>query len=73
MLDGFPKEVSKTKIARGHWKLTRADGYSLSVIKGVNGWWIQGMGRKVKSLGIVEYDMIHGFTAHDQLQSRTAR
>jgi hypothetical protein len=67
MLPGFPKQVAKKKIARGHYRLTREDGYSVEVKHGIGGWWFGKTGRKVKSLGVAEYDMRNGYTSHDQV------
>ena len=70
MLPGFPKKVTKEKIRRGCYRLTRDDGFTVEVTHGVDGWWFGNYGRKVKTLGVAEYDMRNGFTSHDQLGSR---
>ena len=67
MLPGFPKQVTRTKLSRGYYRLTRDDGYSVVVKRGVDGWWFGNTGRKVKSLGVAEFDVKHGYTAYDQL------
>lgn len=67
MLPGFPKMVVKEKISRGRYRLTRDDGYTVEVKRGIGGWWFGNTGRKVKSLGVAEYDMQNGYTSHDQL------
>lgn len=67
MLTGFPKNVTKEKVHRGHYRLTRDDGYTVEVKRGVGGWWFGNTGRKVKSLGVAEYDMRNGYTSHDQV------
>lgn len=67
MLSGFPKNVTKEKLGRGHYRLTRDDGYTVEVRQGVGGWWFGS--RKIKSLGVAEFDMRNGYTAHDQLRS----
>jgi hypothetical protein len=69
MLPGFPKNVTKEKVSRGRYRLTRDDGYAVEVKRGVGGWWFGNTGRKVKSLGIAEYDMRNGYTSHDQVGS----
>ena len=67
MLPGFPKSVRKEKVRRGHYRLTRDDGFTVEVKRGVGGWWFGNTGRKLKSLGVAEYDMRNGYTAHDQV------
>jgi len=67
MLPGFPKNVTKEKVRRGHYRLTRDDGFTVEVKHGVGGWWFGNTGKKVKSLGVAEYDMQNGYTSHDQL------
>lgn len=67
MLPGFPKNVTKEKVRRGHYRLTRDDGFTVEVKHGVGGWWFGNTGRKVKSLGVAEYDMRNGYTSHDQV------
>ena len=67
MLPGFPKAVTKEKLRRGRYRLTRDDGYTVEVKRGVGGWWFGNTGRKVKSLGVAEYDMQNGYTSRDQL------
>src|SRR5690606_12147652 len=39
MLPGFPKNVTKEKVSRGRYRLTRDDGYVVEVKRGVGGWW----------------------------------
>lgn len=73
MLTGFPKMVVKEKIGRGHYRLTRDDGYVVEVQRGVGGWWFGGTGRKVRSLGVAEFDLKNGYTARDQLDAREGR
>ena len=67
MLPGFPKNITKEKIRRGCYRLTREDGYTVEVVHGISGWWFGRTGKKVKSLGVAEYDMRNGYTSHDQL------
>lgn len=67
MLPGFPKNVIKEKVRRGHYRLKRDDGFTVEVKHGVGGWWFGNTGRKVKSLSIAEYDMRNGYTSRDQV------
>ena len=67
MLPGFPKEVTTEKLGRGHYKLTRSDGYSITVRSSTRGDWYQTstLSRR-KSLRVFQYDMGHGFMPVDQ-------
>ena len=67
MLPGFPKNVTKEKVRRGHYRLTREDGFTVEVKHGVGGWWFGGTGQKVKTLGVAVYDMRNGYTSRDQV------
>jgi hypothetical protein len=69
MLPEFPKTVVKEKVGRGHYRLTRDDGFTVEVKRCAGGWLFGGGGRKVKSIGLAEYDMRNGFTSHDQVSS----
>lgn len=69
MLEGFPKVVTKTKIKRGHYRLTRDDGYVVEVIAFKPFEWrmrSSGGFKKYHSLKSIIYDMEHGYTAKDQ-------
>jgi len=70
MLPGFPKNVTKEKLSRGHYRLSREDGFVVEVVHGVDGWWFGNSGRKLPSLGVAEYDMRNGYTSHDQIAAR---
>jgi len=62
--------TAKQKIASGHYRLSRNDGIVVDVVRTVGGWWFGNTGKKVKSLGVAEYDMRNGYTAHDYVAAR---
>ena len=70
MLAGFPKTVKSEMLRRGHYRLTREDGYVVEVKRGMNGWWFGNTGRKVKSLGVAKFDMENGYTSKDQVDAK---
>lgn len=67
MLPGFPKTIVREKVSSVQYVLKRDDGYTVIVIRGINGWWFGGTGKKVKSLSVAEFDMKNGYTSYDQL------
>jgi hypothetical protein len=70
MLPGFPKKVDAQKLARGHYRLLREDGYSINVRRGVSSWYQVGNMVRRKSLGMFIFDLEYGYTAHDQIKAK---
>jgi len=68
MLKGFPKATITEKLGRGHYRISRDDGYSIEVRSSGRGDWYQvsNMARR-KSLGVFQFDMERGYMPHDQL------
>ena len=71
MLSGFPKQITTTKLGRGHYRIDRDDGHSIEVRSSANGYWYQvsTLARR-KSLGVFQFDMARGYMPRDQIAAQ---
>ena len=67
MRPGFPRQITTRKIRAGLYEITRDDGYRITVQKTGQIWVNRGSSVRRATLRAFQYDMRHGFTAHDAL------